>query len=149
MKSILSSTASTQRPSWRAILLVAAACAAVVSLSGCPAKPVADLAATGCPTANIVITLTGGRTIQKPGEQHSDTITVNVSCSTPTPGAPIAGAQVRVVWPGGSINTGTTDASGNAVVNSANFGTSGGGGPVLVSVNGSDDHSQNVTTTIQ
>jgi hypothetical protein len=149
MKAIPNNSHSIQRPSWRAILLVSAACAAVLPLCGCPAKAIPELTATGCPTANIVITLSGGKTIQKPGNQHSDTINVNVSCSTPPPGAPIAGAVVRVVWPSGTTNTGTTDASGNAVVNSQNFGTSGGGGTVLVSVNGNDDHSQNASTTIQ
>jgi len=140
---------AARRPSWRSALFVSSASVALLLSEGCTGKPVPGLKAVDCPAGDIVLTLSGAKITQKPGSQHSDSITVNVTCSTPSPGGPIANAAIQVTWPGGSTSTGTTDSAGAATISSVTFPTSGGEGTVVVSVNGSDDKSQNEKTAIQ
>ena len=124
-------------------LLLAGAIGVLVMASGCTDKPIPGLKKVDCAADDIAITLSGGSETPRAGNQHVDSITVNVTCKKPAPGGPIKGADVQVKWPGGSTSTGVTDANGNVTITSQAFPTSSGPGTASAGVNGSDDKSQN------
>ena len=111
-----------------------------LGLAGCTGKTIAGLQPADCAAGKISLVLSGAKITPKPGSQSMESVTVTATCTDPA--GPLKNVDLQVAWPSGKITKGKTDANGVTTV-SENFPTDSSPGQLLVSMNGSDDKSQN------